>query len=213
MSLVFRKTIPSTIITILALWMILEYFLSFKILTDVGTIIRNFAVIIAAFAVALGGLSSLRFHSLNIIKRKQGEWQFSAVLVTAIAVMTVTGLMGWLDNPIFAYLWNQVTVPSQQTIYSLLMFYVAAAAYRSMRANSIQATIFMVSAIIIMLMNGPFTQSLIPGITDLGNWILTVPQTGASRAYLIASNIGIVALFVRIILGRETGVIGASKEG
>lgn len=213
MSLIFRKTIPTAIVTILALWMILEYFFSFQVLTDAGTVMRNFAVIIAAFAVALGGLSSLRFHTLNIIKRKVGQWQFSLVLVAAIVVMTITGLMGWLDNPIFAYLWNQVTVPSQQTIYSLLMFYVATAAYRSMRASSVQASIFMITAIIIMLMNGPFTQSLIPGITELGNWILTVPQTGASRAYLIASNIGIVALFVRIILARETGVIGASKEG
>jgi len=213
MSVILRKTIPSIVIGVLAVWMIVEYFTTVKFFTDIGTIFRNFAVIIAAFAVALGGLSSLRFHTQTIIKRKAGSWEFSAVLVAAIVVMTVTGLMGWLDNPIFSYLWNQVTVPSQQTIYSLLMFYVAAAAYRAMRASNLQAAIFMFTAIVIMLMNGPFTQALIPGITDLGNWILTVPQTGASRAYLIACNIGIVALFIRVILGRETGIIGASKEG
>ena len=212
MSVVLRRTIPSIVLAIVAIWMISDYFISFTPIKNGGSIILNFAVIVAAFAVALGGLSSLRFHVQTIIKRKTGSWEYSLVLVTALVIMTITGMMGWLDNPIFSYLWNQVTVPSQQTVYSLLMFYVTIAAYRAMRASSLQAAVFMFTAIAIMLMNGPFTQAIIPGITDLGNWILTVPQTGASRAYLIASNIGIVALFIRVILGRETGIIGASKS-
>ena len=212
MSVILRKTIPTLMMSIVAMWMIVEYFVTEKFFTDIGTIVRNFTVIIAAFAVALGALSSFRYHTQTVIKRKGGAWEYSLVLITALTVMTVTGLTGWLDNPVFSFLWNQVTVPSQQTVYSLLMFYVAAAAYRALRASNLQAAIFMFTAIAIMLMNGPFTQALIPGITELGNWILTIPSTGGSRGYLIASNIGIVALYIRIILGRETGIIGATKE-
>ena len=212
MSIVLRKMLPTIILSASAVWMILEYFTSFTFFTSVGSVIRNFVVIIAAFAVALGGVSSIKHHLGIVIQRKEGAWFYSAVLLVAMVTMTITGLIGWFDQPIFSFLWNQVTVPCQQTVYSLLMFYVATAAYRALRATSNQAIVFMIFAIIIMLTNGPLTEALIPGMTDLGSWVLRVPNTGSARGFLIAANIGIVALYTRIILGKETGVIGSGKE-
>jgi len=208
---IIKKVVPTIILTVIAIWMIVEYFVTPVWVSDVGTEIRNFAIILSSFAVALGGVSSTSFHAGNVLKKIPDRWQYSLVLLIAMVTMVVTGLMGWLQNPVFSFLWNNVTVPCQQTVYSLLMFYLAIAAYRALRASSKESIIFMISAIIIMLTNGPFTESLIPGMTELGGWLFAVPNMGSARGFLISTTIGMVALYIRTLLGREAGMIGAEK--
>jgi hypothetical protein len=81
-----------------------------------------------------------------------------------------------------------------------------------MRASSIESTLFMGCAVIIMWSNAPMLEALIPSITPMAQWILNVPNVGGARGYAIAATVGSIALYVRVLLGRELGMIGATRE-
>jgi len=206
-----KRTLPQIIFSAVAVWMILEYFLTPSWFVSVGTLLRNFSVIISAFALGLGAIATISYHVSQISKRVEGRWMYSIVLLAALGTMTVTGLMGFMDQPIFAWLWNNITVPAQQTVYSLLMFYVAIAAYRALRVRNSEAFVFMICAFIMMMANAPVTQAWFPIVGDIGSWIFRVPNTGSARGYTIAATIGMITLYIRSILGRERRLIGAEE--
>jgi len=203
-----RKSLPQLIIVVLAIWMIAEYFIAVKWIENVGSILRTFQTSVGAFALGLGVVATVYQHGGHVWRRTPGRWFYSGVLLTTMTVMAVSGLIGWLDQPIFAYLWNNVYIPSQQTVYSLLMFYITYASWRALRISSIPSTVFMICAIIVMMMNAPLLQYYIPISTPLANWLFNIPNVGSSRGMALATIGGTIAVYLRTLLGRELGMIG-----
>jgi len=88
-----------------------------------------------------------------------------------------------------------------------LAFYIASAAYRAFRARTILATILLLSAIIIMLRLVPLGP--LSGINQwLVNFILTVPNMAAKRAFWLGVGLGATATALKIMLGIERGYMG-----
>lgn len=206
-----RRVLPHLIMVVVCLWMIVEYFTDISGISGIAGIFRNSRTIIAAIALGLGAIAAIRNHGGHIMRRTPGRWPYSVVLLSGMATMAITGLIGWYDQPIFGYIWDNVTVPSQQTVYSLLMFYIAFAAYRALRATNVESTIFTVCALTIMVTNAPLLETLLPPVAEFGGWIFQIPNVGAARAYSIAATVGSIALYIRTILGRELGMLGVGR--
>ena len=58
-------------------------------------------------------------------------------------------------SPIFVWLFNYVQVPMDATMFSLLAFFIASAAYRAFRARTLEATLLLAAALIVMIGNAP----------------------------------------------------------
>ena len=206
-----KKVIPQIIMVSVCVLMLAEYFTSIPGLGTYAGIFRSFVIIIGSIALGLGAISALSYHGGHIMKRTPGRWLYSLVLILGMLTMSITGFLGWMDQPIFAFLWNNVTVPAQQTVYSLLMFYIAFAAYRALRATNVESTIFTIVALTIMVTNAPLLETLLPPVAEFGGWLFQTPNVGSARAYSIAATVGSIAIYVRTLLGRELGLLGASK--
>ncbi|MCD6326698.1 hypothetical protein J7M28_03980 [bacterium] len=172
-------------------------------------------MIIAAFAMILGICNLTKLH-VNKIRYKRPHWGYSIVLLAGLAGMTIPGLfVGAIkEGGIFDFLFKNVHVPMQSTMFSLLAFFVASASYRAFRARTLDAALLLVAGFIVMLGRAPIgdamTSFLPEGgqMSDVANWIMAVPNTAGQRAIMMGAGLGVVATSLRVILGIERSYLG-----
>jgi FG-GAP-like repeat len=116
-------------------------------------------------------------------------------------------LGGGLTNYFNRQLFFNIMIPIQATMFSLLAFYIASAAYRAFRARSVLATILLMAALIIMIRFVPLGP-LSDGVSALSAWLLKVPNMAAKRAIFIGVGLGMVATAIKVILGIERTYMG-----
>lgn len=216
-----KREIPFALVTIFGLFMVFQYFVPHE---NSEWLYEFFALdwipIIGIFALALGIWSLLRVNWEKIKNRRQ-DWQYSIVLITGLFLMITFGFLApvegrWgfhfmdpapLRSYMFRHFFDYILIPGQATVFSLLAFFIASAAYRAFRARNLLASLLLISALIVMLRFNPY----VPGvelINTAATWILNVPNLAAKRAIVIGIGLGIVATALKVILGIERGYLG-----
>ena len=110
---------------------------------------------------------------------------------------------GQISN--FASFLNQALFVSLgSAMFSLLGFYIAAAAYRAFRIRSVEATLMMLSALIVMLGQIPFGVWISSELPQMRMWLLQVPSSGAARAIEMGAAIAGLVLAIRMWLSLES---------
>jgi len=110
---------------------------------------------------------------------------------------------------LFDRLYNRVYVPLSATMYGLLAFYIASAAFRAFRVRTPEAALLAVAAIIVMIGRVPIGEKIWDGIPLLTDWIMNVPNLAAKRAILIGAALGGIATGLKILLGIERNFLGS----
>jgi hypothetical protein len=209
----WKRTLPVVITFLLGVTFALQYYVphpaSEKLLSEVSV----WNQIIAGFAILLGVASLLQTHT-NKIRRKEPGWGYSAVMYLSMFSMLGVGLWsgGKGEGTAFGWLYNYTLVPLQATMFSLLAFFVASAAYRAFRARSLQATVLLLAAILVMFGRVPLGEHLISGIGQVSDWIMSVPNTAAQRGILIGVSLGGIATSIKIICGIERTYLGGGQD-
>ncbi len=165
--------------------------------------------IVSGFAMLLG-LDSLVKYNLKKIHQRKSGWPYSFVLLFGLLLIMVTGFQSWIKyktpfelNSSFMYSYIHMIVPLQATMFALLAFFIASAAYRAFRAKTFEATLLLIAAGIVMLGRIPIGKMIMDEIPILSDWILNVPQLAAKRGIQIGVYLGGIAMSLRIILGIE----------
>ena len=96
------------------------------------------------------------------------------------------------------------------TMFSMLAFFLASAAYRAFRARTVLATILLFTAVIVMLGRIPMGQHMIEQLPGWVNWVMMVPNIAVQRGIMIGAGLGAASLALRIILGTERSYLGRS---
>ncbi len=108
----------------------------------------------------------------------------------------------------FSQMFLNVQVPIEATMFSLLAFYIASAAFRAFRARTLEATLLLVAACIVMLGRVPIGDMIHEGIPQATRWILEVPNLASKRGVMIGVGLGMMATSLKIILGIERAWMG-----
>ncbi|NLD62128.1 hypothetical protein GX645_06705 [Candidatus Sumerlaeota bacterium] len=103
----------------------------------------------------------------------------------------------------FDFMYFSIYMSLSATIFSLLAFYVASAAYRSFRARNFLSALLLISAIVVMIGRVPVGAQISSAFPWLQEWIMTWPNTAGQRAIQIGAAIGVIASGLRIIFGVE----------
>jgi diacylglycerol kinase len=205
--------------------------------------------VLTAFLLGLGIFSLLRLH-IGRLAKMQKDWAFSAVLLIAMVSMVIAGYWEWytrkfiLTEVDFGDIGNWVTATYFQdflfdgllqkmdaAMFSIIAFYIMSAAYRAFRVRSVEATILLATALIVMLSLLSFVQlqssymvnTLATGnpgtpdpqsfwnnfaITEIAQFIRTAFQSPGIRAIDFGIGVGALAMGLRLWLSLERG--GAS---
>lgn len=198
-----QRLLPRIITFVCGMFLAIQYFIPHKSSQKVYETSIDWLIIVGVFAVVLGILSLVTVN-LEKIRRKSQGYRHAWVLLAGLVFMIVAGVVtGTGQDSLFLRLgYNAILNPITATMFALLAFYIASAAYRAFRARSVLATILLLSAIIVMLGRVPAGE-VIPGIPWLTDWLINVPNMAAKRAITIGLGLGGSATALKIVLGIE----------
>ncbi len=189
-------------------FMAVQYFLTAPVANAAYRAILGWIQIVFAVALVAGVISVVRLH-LKQLGRRRNQRVYSATLLGGAALMTILGFAGGVEqgSP-FLWIFEHWQAPMQSTVFSLLAFYVASAAYRGFRARSAESAALVVAALIVLLGRVPIGEWLLPFLPSSADWILNVPALAAKRAVLIGIGLGMVATSLKVIAGIERSYLG-----
>jgi hypothetical protein len=194
--------------SVAGVFMTVQYFLTAPAASTVYRTILSWMQIIAAFAIIVGVIGIAHVH-LERLARKRTGWLHSAGLLAGAALMTVLGLTGGIDRgSAFQWVFDHWQAPMQSTVFSLLAFYIASAAYRGFRARSSESAILVIAAIIVLLGRVPVGEWMAPILPSVSDWVINVPALAAKRAILIGVGLGMIATSLKVIVGLERTYLG-----
>lgn len=217
-----KRQIPLVICFLFGIVMIITQFSPHPVSKSVFQRIIMGGLIIGPFALVLATITLIQTH-INRIQRRTEHWEYSLVVFAGLLTMVVIGVPFGPENPVFVWLYANVQVPMDATMFSLLAFFIASAAYRAFRARSMEATLLLVAALIVMLGNVPVGDHMWnkimswTGLSFFGienqasaarEWILDNPNSSARRGILLGVSLGVISQSIRIILGIERSYLG-----
>lgn len=215
-----RREIPIAITTITGLVMIIVFFVpQWEAWRQV---LLNWFAVIAGFALVLGA-GSLLLVNLNKISRKASGWGYSVVLIIIFFTMVILGVYkqgATATGTPFNFLFRYVYKPLSSTMFSLLAFYIASAAFRAFKAKTVEAGLLLATAFIVMLGRVPLGEILwnkIPLLNHLPlaiiveDWVMGCFNTAGQRAIMLGAAIGMVSVSMKILLGVERSYMGGGE--
>jgi len=211
-----KREIPLLLTAGIGLFMILSFFVPHHVVSVPADFLQATAIVIVACGYVLGGANALRIN-LDAIAKRQPGWQYKVLLVAALVVTVVIGFLdGTSRQGAFLnegsqskWIYDRIYSPMASTLFSMLAFFIASAAFRAFRIKTVEAGFLAVAALIVMLGRvpvGDIMTGFLPDWARLGamqDWIMNVPQNAAKRAILIGAALGVMATGLRVILGIE----------
>ncbi len=175
----------------------------------------DWTLVIGPFALVLAIATLIQTHWTRI-RRRSEYWQYSFLVFIGMIVMVVIGIPLGQRHPVFVWLFRYVQVPMDATMFSLLAFFIASAAYRAFRARTLEATLLLAAALIVMIGNAPVGDLIWNTIIPFGDnlpsaarqWILDNPNLSARRGIILGISLGVISQSIRIILGIERSYLG-----
>jgi hypothetical protein len=189
-------------------------------------------IIVAGFALLLGVVNVIQNGTRKIARRESG-WPFAVVLLTGLFItggigiwstITGEGITTRPDGSATPFQWiaNNMFQPLQSTIFALLAFFMASAAFRAFRARNTEATILLFAGILVMAGRVPLLEFLAApfpplqpaaagasqGLGKLTEWIMNTPNGAAQSGIIIGAALGAASMAIRVILGIERGYLG-----
>jgi hypothetical protein len=202
--------LPIFIVFFTGLIMMIQYFVPNEASEFVFTYANDFVIVIGILALPLG-IYSMMNATVRKARRDPSERFYSLVTIAGFVVMVVAGISRekfTTQGSLLLDIFNYVLIPCQATLFSMLAFYIASAAYRAFRVRTVLASILLITSFIIMLRIIPLPEPFATWNAELVRWILAVPNMAAKRAIIIGVGLGAIAYSMKIILGIERGYMG-----
>ena len=181
--------------------------------------------IMGGFALFIGIYSLLHLH-VTRIRRRQGGWGYSAFVFLGALLTVAAGVFEEIRAAVrtvpdgafspFDWLYDYVQVPCQATIFSILAFFIASAAFRAFRARNVAAALLLAAALIVMFGLVPISDEvgrlLFPGHPDIfanvADWVMEFPNMAAKRGILLGISLGAISQSLRVLFGIERSYLG-----
>lgn len=219
-------------------------------LTDATSVFGNLSSILTAMLLLLGVFSLIRIHVIRVIKQ-QKDWSFSIVMLVSLFGIAAIGYWNWLqelwylkpedldrlnavapndrfqewplNRILLDFTFEGMLQAMDSAMFSIIAFYILSAAYRAFRIRSVEATILLASALLVMLsllgaveatwnsgidkMTGGDTGHIANNLrlSEIALFIRQSFQSPGLRAIDFGIGVGALAMALRLWLGLERG--------
>lgn len=231
-----KRTVPLLIAIIAGYVMIVAYFIPAT--QGWSEVVTEWFNILAAIAFILGGGNLLSIHLRKLSDRAAG-WGYSVIVLVSFFLTLGVGLLKvgvtpsttspaypWSgdylqEGSAFWWTYEYAFKPLTATMFSMLAFYVASAAFRAFRAKNAEAILLLGTAFLILLgrtFAGPFLTGWFPDqiaflkFENLTVFIMQAFNTAGSRAIMIGIALGTASVSLKILLGVDRSYIGSGDE-
>ena len=231
-----KRNVPLVLAFISGMLVIISEFIPHYPFGLIEETLTGWFMIVSSFAILLGQISLISAN-INRVAEKSQNWQYYLAGLISFAVMVTVGLLWGMENTPgilgqgagitaklgskpFDYIFEYAYMPLSSTMFALLAFYIASAAYRAFIIRNFESNLLMITAVIVILGRTSFATALtswvpksltllhLPELTD---FIMQYPNTAAQRAIMISAALGVIGSSLRIILGIERSYLGGGK--
>jgi len=233
-----RRAIIAVFTFLGGLFYFLEFFLPVdpktnkNFLTGQQEFVAQLSAVIGAYAIGLGVVSLGQYHA-KIISRKREGWGNSVVLVIAALIMFTFSILNeyhaktvLFTDPfqhhtqdihgVFLVLFEGGLAKLDAATFALIAFFIASASYRAFRIRSVESSLLMIAALIVMLASttiGTALTNWLPTegpqanfrIEHISEWLLTRLNSPAQRGIVFGLEVGALATSLRLWLSLERG--------
>ena len=210
-----KRQIPFLITLVAGLFCLIGFFVPHPAVRTLYDDIQQWVIVIVGATYVLGVANLLRIN-VEQVRRQARDWPYKLVLLGGMLAMMGIGFSagtGYLDPTSgFTWMYNTFYSPMAATMFSLLAFFIASAAFRAFRIRTVEALLLAVAAFILMIGRVPIGNAIHPAIPAAADWLMEIPQNAAKRGILIGAAIGVMATGIRLILGLER-TYGSSSGG
>ena len=236
-----KRTVPLVIAGTVGFVLIIAYFIPYT--ESWGEDAMTWFNILAAFAFILGGGNLVKMH-LKRISDQQGGWGYSAVTLAAFFFTLIVGLLkigvtpseqyptnawaGPYDQPGSAFRWvyDYLFLPLSATMFAMLAFYIASAAFRAFRAKNAEAIALLGTAFVVLLGRtyaGVWLTGWVPEeslglepeslrLDNLTGTIMNTFNLAGMRAITIGIALGVASTSLKVLLGVDRSYLGSADE-
>ncbi|MBN2802340.1 MAG: hypothetical protein JXR91_04525 [Deltaproteobacteria bacterium] len=204
--------LPFIVMLLIGTYMIVQYYIPVKEFQAPKDLFLQWKQPLNGFIILLAIGSIFVVHLKKIINLKK-RWGYSLITVVSMVAMIIAGFTGGIqDGSVFSDWFKYLISPIEATMFSLLAFFVASAAFRAFRARSAGAAVLLVSATIVMLAMIPFISEGVPLLKDWSEFILNYPNTAAKRAILIGVSLGAISVALKNIFGVDKTLLDRGEK-
>ncbi len=193
------KWLTTAIAIGVGLIVLFDFFFSLPLVNAIGAAFREWTIILTAFAVLLGLINLLSVHLSRVLRRNEPSAGYSALVLVVAVLVFVIGLIFQVPSAPMNWIFDNVYVPLQGAFFALVAFFLATAAYRALRAKSIETTLMLLAALVVFIGQAP----LVNAMTQAKEWVLNVPSTAGARGILLGVALGTIATGLRLITGMD----------
>ena len=163
--MIWKRQIPILIVTLVGSITLFGWFIDQPNIKEfVSDDATQWFDILASFAIILGALNLIKLQVQKVLYQKPG-WIYSVVAISGFIFAIIAGFFvkgvddsvaQWgahvtTEGTLFKWMFDYMFTPMSATMFSLLAFFVASASYRAFRIRNFEATLLLVSGIIIMV--------------------------------------------------------------
>lgn len=163
--MIWKRQIPILIVTLVGFITLFGWFIDQPNIKEfVNDDATQWFDILASFAIILGALNLIKLQVQKVLYQKPG-WIYSVVAILGFIFAIIAGFFvkgvddsvaQWgahvtTEGTLFKWMFDYLFTPMSATMFSLLAFFVASASYRAFRIRNFEATLLLVSGIIIMV--------------------------------------------------------------
>ncbi len=203
-----KRRIPQIICFIFGAIMFAQYFSRHPFARGVNAaVLVDYWQIIFAFTLLVGVASFVKITGEQV--RKGEDRSYRLVSLIGVIIMPVFAVIWGIgaESP-FMWVFENVQVPMQATVFSLLAFFVASASYRGFRARSAPAAVLLAAALLTIISRSSLEGWYPAFVNDFAEWVRDHPSMSARRAILIGIGLGSLTTSLRVILGIERTWLG-----
>jgi hypothetical protein len=199
---------PLTLALVMGILMMVQFFIPHPISTRFYRGVLDSMIIIGVFMLVFAWRSLAYFH-INRIKRRTEHWQYSYLTFIGWTATAALGIvLGIGEGTPHQLIFNHILIPLQATMFSLLAFFIASAAFRAFKARNLEAALLLLAAVVVMLGRVPIGQYIYSRLPEVVEWIMMYPNMAAQRGILLGVGLGMISTALKIIMGIERGYLG-----
>lgn len=188
---------------------------AWPLLRSLTTTLWSWVLILGACAILLGVGNVLVVHCRRVLAGGPA-WAYSLVLVATALAVFVMGLLGpgGSRSPFAEWVFGAVLVPGMGTLFALTAFFLAAAAWRFLRIESVPADgaqgpnrraqgggWMLAGATLFLLLQTPMLNAVLPApVMGFAGWVLDVPAMATLRGVLLGGSLALVFMGLRLAL-------------
>lgn len=151
-------------------------------------------------------------HTIKVSVARTGystyETKFTVAAGQRATIRPALAMKWGTEGRVYYWLYDHVFAPANATMFALLAFFIASAAFRAFRARNVEAALLLGAAILVMIGRVPIGRWISPLFPELADWIRDIPNNAGRRAIMAGAALGAIATGLRVILGIERSHLG-----